>query len=106
MWGIKQLGISQGSPSSQLGDIPGPQSPALHDSYDDDDDDDDDDDNDNDNGSDSDNDNDKDNDNNNDNNNYNDNNNNNNNNNNNGNYLEVAFPHSGSLSTISGRIGI
>ena len=31
---------------------------------------------------------------------------NNNNNNNNGNYLEVAFPHSGSLSTISGRIGI
>ena len=77
--GIKQLGISQGSPSSQLGDIPGPQSPALHVSYDDDDDDDDDD-NDNDNGSDSDNDNDKDNDNNNDNNNknYNDNNNNNN----------------------------
>ena len=106
MWGIKQLGISQGSPSSQLGDIPGPQFPALHDSYDDDDDDDDDD-NDNDNGSDSDNDNDKDNDNNNDNNNYNDNKNNNNNNNNNGNYLEVvAFPHSGSLSTISGRIGI
>ena len=99
MWGIKQLGISQGSPSLQLGDIPGPQSPALHDSYDDDDDDD----NDNDNGSDSDNDNDKDNDNNNDNNNYNDNN---NNNNNNGNYLEVAFPLSGSLSTISGRIGI
>ena len=95
MWGIKQLGISQGSPSSQLGDIRGPQSPALHDSYDDDDD--------NDNGSDSDNDNDKDNDNNNDNNNYNDNNNNNNNNNDNGNYLEVvAFPHSGSLSTISG----
>ena len=99
MWGIKQLGICQGSPSSQLGDIPGPQSPALHDSYDDDDDDD----NDNDNGSDSDNDNDKDNDNNNDNN-CNDNNN--NNNNNNGNHLEVAFPHSGSLSTISGRIGI
>ena len=100
MWGIKELGISQGSPSSLLGDIPGPQSPALHDIYDDDDDDDD---NDNDNGSDSDNDNDKDNDNNSDNNNYSDNN---NNNNNNGNYLEVAFPLSGSLSTISGRIGI
>ena len=74
---------------------------ALNDSFGDDDDDDDDN-----NDSDSDNDNDKDNDNNNDNNKDNNNNDNNNNNNNNndddddGNYyLEVAFPHRGSLST-------